>query len=404
MIFLKKQPPPLPPPKPPEPPKERIAITGIGLVSPLGATAWDTILSIHAGKINMSQFDAVLVADNEECSMLRGATVSRVDSLDARLDGVDRALALIKPAIKECIAGLPEDFLKTCTCAVENLLTPYNPQFDTGIQSAFRSLTFRQMKKEDDAAFQIPRCVFFERIISAAEALRQNGTQAALVGCVDSNVAYARLNTINKAGRLASAINRHGIVAGEAAGAVLLETETHARERGAPIYGYVASWARATETEKWTVKYQMIGHGLSDAFFEALSVFEDKGKSINRIVMDVNGEEHRAEEWAINEVRVFTRPGSEPYLSIPVFYTGDCGGASGAVVIADAVGCLMLDENAPERIALGTSDDAGARRVICLEKENPPLVNSKKVLPPEIIERNEKFKALREKYKQLTRT
>lgn len=388
---------------PPEkaPPRERIAITGIGFVSPLGLTAWDSVLAIQAGDSNTVPFKAVLVADNEERSALRAATVSRVDGLDPWLDGTERALAMMKPALRECTTGLPEDVLKIAMCEVDNLLTPDDPDFLEGLKSEFPRLPLRP--EEDKTAAQMPRCAFFERIIRAAEKMQQNQLEMALVGCVDSTADFKRLYAINETGRLISAANIHGIIAGEAAGAVLLETESHARRRGAPIYGYVASWARAVETKKWTVKSPTVSHGLSDAFWEALRAFEDKGKSINRVVMDVNGELHRAYEWAINEVRVFTRPGSEAYLAIPLYYTGDCGGASGAVVMMEAIGCLMLDEKAPERIALGTSEDAGARRVICLEKEKPPQADPKIPLTEEVIAREEFFAALRDKYKKLTR-
>ncbi len=350
--------------------RERIAITGIGFVCPVGATAWEAALSMRKNRGRFLQHETVMVADDRFGTVLRGATVSRMpdDFVSPCSDGPERAAALITPAIRECVAGVSDTLLSKSFTRIDNLLVPEAPDFDKHLQPAFPDFSFQYPHEEDDIALTLPRCALFERIIQASEQLRQGPEQVAVVGCADSNVAVSRLERLLYAGRLMDASNPEGIIAGEAAGAALLETESHARKRNAPIYALIASWGRGTEPNPWTGTRPSIAKGLTDAFYEALAGLEDKGKSIGMVISDLNGARPRAMEWALTTGRAFADHEKEPFLSIPLFTIGDCGGASGAAILLNALSAFMFHRHGPRHIALTTSDDAGARRVICLER------------------------------------
>lgn len=353
---------------------ERIAITGFGFVCPVGATAWEAALSMRKNRARFLQHETVMVADDRFGTVLRGATVNRMpaDFVSPWSDGHERAAALITPAIRECVAGITDTLLTRSFMRIDNLLAPKEPGFHEQLCSAFPESSFKRTEEKDDIALKLTRCAFFERIIQASERLRQGPEQIAIIGCADSNVAVSRLEELLYAGRLMDASNPEGIIAGEAAGAVLLETETHARKRNAPVYATIASWGHGAEPNPWTGSRPSTAKGLTDAFYEALSGLENNGRGLGRVVADLNGERPRAMEWALTAGRVFADSERETCLSIPLFTVGDCGGAAGASILVNALATFTLHRRSPRLIAMTTSDDDGARRVICLEKGDIP--------------------------------
>ena len=217
------------------------------------------------------------------------------------------------------------------------------------------------------------RSAFFERMIKAAEELRAGKSERILVGCVDSLCATSWLMAVRDEGILKDAITPEGIIAGEAAGAVLLELESTARKRNAAVLAVLSAWGRGTETGSWYGAPLATGRGLTDAFYQAFSSLDYGGKSIATIIVDLNGERHRALDWAYAEGRIFSDEAEqERELRHPSFITGDCGGAMAAVILADAIGRLTFHPRFTGRIALATSDQSGARRVICLEAGDLP--------------------------------
>jgi 3-oxoacyl-[acyl-carrier-protein] synthase I len=89
---------------------------------------------------------------------------------------------------------------------------------------------------------------------------------------------------------------------------------------------------------------------------------------VTTVVADLNGERHRALDWAYAEGRIFKDSQRALELRHPAFLTGDCGGATGAVLLADALGNFTFHPQLKGRIGLVTSDESGARRVVVIER------------------------------------
>lgn len=350
---------------------EPIAITGMGFICPVGANVWETARALREKRSSFFAHEAVLVADDRFGAFLRGATVSRVaDEIVSRhLRGTDRAVALLSAAIRECTAGISPELLQPSLRQIGNLLEPQDPDFPARLQRALPALPVGRQWGETWDDF--PRCVFFERIIQAVERLRRGTEQIALVGCADSLVTASRLEELLFAGRLKDAANPEGIMAGEAAGIILLEKENHARKRNATRYASIASWGRGTEPNPLSGALPSTGQGLTEAFQGAFAGLENAGAGLDAIIADLNGERHRALEWAYTGGRIFPSPGRQRDLRHPADTLGDCGGAMGVALMVEAVG-MFMQESPPRQVALYTSDDAGPRRVICLERGAPP--------------------------------
>jgi uncharacterized protein (TIGR02270 family) len=348
---------------------DRIAITGIGLVTSLGLSAPSSLAAIRSGIANFIEHETVLVNGNEYGTELCGAIIARLPEqvVSRRVHGADRAVALLAPAIRECTDGLPHSMLENAHWRMDSSIESGNGNFTENLRTELRALPFPAQRANAPAASALGRCLFFENIIQAITDLRTGACQMALVGCVDSLCESSTLDKLAEEDRLKSGTNPEGIVAGEAAGVVLLELESHARKRNAAIHAYINAWGQSAEPNPWTGTTPSTAKGLTSAFHEAFAQLPGKGEEIDMVIADLNGERARAHEWAFTSGRIFPVDAKARELMHPADCTGDCGAALGSVLLATAAK-LMSGILPPLNIALATSDDDGARRILCLEK------------------------------------
>lgn len=350
-------------------PLERVVLTGTGTVTPQGCSTWGTALALRFRQTSWCAHETVVLPYDADGIVLRGATVSRLpeDIVAPELDGAERAVALLSPAVTDCLAGLSPKQVQNLDLRIDNFIEHRREGFYRLLREAFPflSLPAQQIEPIPDATFR--RTAFFERIMTAAEELRAGRGERILIGCADSLCATSWLMKVRDDGVLKDSLTPEGIIAGEAAGAVLLERESTARQRKAPLLAVLASWGRGTESNSWRDSPPAIGRGLTEAFRDAFSSLNDGGKSVATVVADLNGERHRALDWAYTEGRIFSDRQTDPELRHPAFLTGDCGGASGTVLLAEALGRSVFHPWFGNRIALATSDESGARRIIVLE-------------------------------------
>jgi 3-oxoacyl-[acyl-carrier-protein] synthase-1 len=300
--------------------------------------------------------------------VLRGAIVSRLPLhlIPPDVDGAERATLLLSPAMKDALVGLQSGQIQDLHGSIYNAMTERRG-FARLLSERLPLLPVSAETFDLEAASGIGRCAFFDNIMGAAETLQSGRTERVLVASVDSLCATSWLMEVRDEGMLKDSQTPEGIIAGEAAGAVLLERESSARTRNAPVFAVLSSWGRATESKSWYSTLPPTGMGLSKAFEGAFSALDDNGKDVATIVTDLNGERHRALDWAYAEGRLSQHLEREADLRLPLFLSGDCGGGSGAVLLADAMGRMAFHPRFSGRIALATSDESGARRVLVLE-------------------------------------
>ncbi len=152
----------------------------------------------------------------------------------------------------------------------------------------------------------------------------------------------------------------------------MLERESAARLRKAPILASISAWGSATEPHPWPDGKPSKALGLTTAFHQAFSKLGDRGASVLHVITDENGERARALEWSLTAGRIFPNPDQKRNLWHPAVVTGDTGGSLAALVLADAITRLIMSTPPSGRIALAVSDDQGSRQVLCLEHVDQP--------------------------------
>jgi uncharacterized protein (TIGR02270 family) len=351
---------------------DRIAITGVGLVTSLGFNAPSSLAAIRSGIANFREHETVRVNGNQYGTELDGAGIARLPEhvVPRRMRGAERAAALLVPAIRECTDGLSRDMLQQAFCRYTSGIESDDGNLKKHLIDALRERVNHSPVMPFNAAVTTDRdrCLFFENIIQAATDLRNKTCTLVLVGCVDSLCDADLLEPLAKADRLRCGTNPEGFVAGEAAGVFLLELESQARERNAAVLAFVDSWGRGVEPYPSGGALPSMATGLTAAFHDAFSPLPGKGEEVGMVVVDLNGERARAAEWALTSGRIFPADRTARELKHPADCTGDCGAAMGAVLLAAAIDALLSTTVAPGKIALATSDEHGARRVLCLQK------------------------------------
>jgi 3-oxoacyl-[acyl-carrier-protein] synthase-1 len=194
---------------------------------------------------------------------------------------------------------------------------------------------------------------------SAVEDLAMGKVQAAIVGAIDSQIRPDSLERLDMAGQLMSASNNHGIIPGEAAGFVLLETGGAARARGAEALAMVMGLGQALEPTTGTENPNQ-ARGLTESVRAAVQQARlQDGPPL--VVCDLNGDRYRAIEWGLTDPRVLRHLGGNVEVWHPADCLGDCGAASGLVDLIWGVEAMKKGYARNDRLLVWGASDNGFR-------------------------------------------
>src|SRR5437870_3623473 len=260
----------------------RVFVTGTGVISPLGNNTkefWNNLIAGKSGAGPITRFDASSFATRFACEVKDFTTEGVIDRKDAKR--MDRFVQFAVVASQEAIQTSGLDFesvnrdrvgvvLGSGIGGMETMEAQHAVLLERGPGRV--SPFFIPMMISDMAAGQVsiqfglkgpnfctvPACASGARAIGEAlrllragdaDVILAGGTEATITPMALSGFGNARtLSTRNDDPQRASRPfdqDRDGFVIGEGAGVVVLETEDHARRRGAPLLcelnGYGAS-------------------------------------------------------------------------------------------------------------------------------------------------------------------
>jgi 3-oxoacyl-[acyl-carrier-protein] synthase II len=269
--------------------KRRVAITGLGIVSPVGigvAEAWSTVLAGRSGITRITRFDATPFA-SQIAGEVKGFEVERyLDAKEARrfdlfvhygtaaaieaiqdsgIQVTEANAARIGVNIGSGIGGLPmiEDTHRTLIDKGPRRISPF---FIPGaiINMVSGNLSIMYGFKGPNLAM-VTACTTANHCIGESARLIQYGDADVMIaGGSESTIcalgvggfsAMRALSTRNDDPAAASRPwdkERDGFVLGEGAGVLVLEEMEHARKRGARIYGELAGYGMSADAHHMT--------------------------------------------------------------------------------------------------------------------------------------------------------
>jgi 3-oxoacyl-[acyl-carrier-protein] synthase-1 len=193
----------------------------------------------------------------------------------------------------------------------------------------------------------------------AIAGLKRDPSALYVIGAVDSLLALDTLTWLESAERLKSGTfgRHHGLAPAEAVGFVAVETETSARRGRRPLLATVGAVTLAQEPHPFVSDTPSRADGLTSACASALQEGGIGAHEIGTVLSDLDGEFHRAKEWALAEVRCLGEAGERALLH-PADCFGSVGASSGVVLLVLAAIGLSRGWFA-KPVLVVASDDVG---------------------------------------------
>jgi 3-oxoacyl-[acyl-carrier-protein] synthase-1 len=190
-------------------------------------------------------------------------------------------------------------------------------------------------------------------------ALEARSCDVCVVAAVDSLLHADFLHDLLALRRLKTPMNSAGLIPGEGAAALVLESEERARRRGAPILARIGSVALDQEPTELRPVEGLRAEALSRAVRAALAAVDPT--RIHRTIVDLTGERWRSLEWSICETRCLHPLPDGWQLWHPADCWGDLGAASGAAQVVLAVRAFARGYGGPGGILVCCASPGGQR-------------------------------------------
>jgi len=202
-------------------------------------------------------------------------------------------------------------------------------------------------------------------LAQACGALARGELDAAVVAGFESALDSPYLDELLAQGRLHTAERSGGIIPGEGAAAVVLETVDVARRRKAPALARLVAVALEQEAPGWSPTRPSQAGALSRALQTGLAV-EPGAPCYRRLMVDHTGERWRIREWALAEPRALGGLPLGWQLWHPVESVGDLGAAFVPFAVGWAAREFTRRGAEPGGTIVGAMNDAGERAVLTL--------------------------------------
>ncbi len=343
----------------------QVAITGIGLVCPVGLTGQAAVAALRAGICRFSELEGFIIqVDEGEYAPVTGAVVPKIT---CRCLGVKRLTSMLQHALAEAESDAQpragarvEVFLGTAGERPAGRITTFNGPLQQAVIETLGS----RVQLQRIWTFQDGRAAALRAMRMALGRLSAGHLDIAVAGGVDSWVLPRSLHWLKETGRLREYPRKTGILPGEAAGFLVLERMEDARSRQAKIYARLRSAAGRHEEKSYAEP--LIAHALSESLREVW-----KGVTIPHVLVisDLNGERYRALEWGNAMVRAFRNYQTLQHWH-PAEYIGDTGAASGAVSAAWAAVALQKKYARTPAVVVWGASDEGAREALLIDTED----------------------------------
>jgi 3-oxoacyl-[acyl-carrier-protein] synthase-1 len=350
---------------------DTIAVTGIGAVTPVGASAIESAASLRAGICRFRE-DLIYVppalADAGSDEARDGVVASAVVSLPPPCAGPARVAALALRAVQDLMRDRSTTAIGDDAAPIGWFLALPDPDAVTASWALDRSLGPALLDRLGQRSGGIVAtraqggAGSLAILADAAAAIRRGSIGRAIVVGVDSFIDRDRLALLDRDLRIKGARTGAGLIPGEAATAVLLESAARAAQRRARVLATLGEVGEGTEPQILAGERESGGRGLTQALRAALA--GGASHAPRWVLCNLNGEAYRAQEWGTVSVRLARELGAGLRLWHPADCIGEVGAAIGGILIAQAIGGFARGYAPAPEALLWAGSDGGARAAV----------------------------------------
>ena len=340
----------------------QVAITGMGLVTPVGLKADVAVAAMRAGISRLGELPYLdIEVDEEEFAPVIGA---ETPVIPGGRTGTEKLAAFIAHSIADAIGDARlesqtavEVFLGTAGDRPAERVLDQTP----ALKKALADAVPPGLQLRDVHLLPAGRAAALQAIRAAATLVSAGDIHVAIAGGVDSWAQPRSLLWLREQKRLREFPRRTGILPGEAGGFDVLESISHARSRGAGIQALITAAAgRSQEPDDSPAD----GRALAEALRSAVRGVDDPDALV---VSDFNGERYRAHEWMLAVPKGMWRYETLRHWH-PAEYIGDSGAASGVVSTAWAAQALQRGYARTPHVLVWGASDEGAREALMVSQ------------------------------------
>jgi len=343
--------------------KPGLAITGIGTLNPLGLSGLVTLHSIRSGitRLFLQPFP------DRVRQWIAGSTVPkwtpyiREDYLAAL------AMEAIGAALERADAPLDDIETRRATAVIFGSPESNRPGYRFPPPGRDTLESIRKKELESMAAVETVAagaCSTQASLARAADLLATKSIRRCVVGAVDSQLQLRTIRWHEANYRLKCSYVTDGLMPGEAACFLVVESAEAARARGAKIIARIVSVNVARERASILSDQPNTAAGLTAAVRATLVDAGVPPADVGMVWSDLNGESYRAREWAFTEVRLGFPTSTE--LMHPADCHGDLGAATDANLLGLAALCHGTGWSEGKSLLVFSSSEGGLRAATLL--------------------------------------
>lgn len=361
----------------------KIGISAMGLATSVGHNAADSCASIRAGLQRPCPVPGFEVLDGDEQEAV-ALTARPMAGVTDGFEGIGRWVVMAVAAARDLgsapglDAGSRAFWEGTAFCAV--LPEPDDRRFDSDLPWArdpARSLVVslqENLRWPIDAAklvsLRTAHAGLAHAIESAKPRLAQGQFQRLVICAVDTYVDAASLEWLLEEDRLKLDEQPFGVIPGEAAAWLVLETDSAARARGGSLLAEVAAAAFVPGKHGFRTQQPMLGESLHEAVARALAACGEPALT-GLVLADLNGEPWRAHELGSAQQRLGAKlPSSQAQWLLPASSLGETGAASASVATCVAVASWQRRYGPRATAAVLSTSEAGHAGCVLLRAAN----------------------------------
>ena len=286
-----------------------IAITGLGLACHAGDQPHNLIRSIigQVSGVRLSEEHQIPSDDGSKVAMARMAPVAEFGDMSER----ERMYQLTTIALTNATTQLPVNVKPESLLIVMTVAPEFVTRFDKIDTGHLQNYLKEEIQHLDTATFRIlPNDSSSSALRVALAELNENKWQSILFGGADSLISMDKCLELDEAKRLNTVGKKEGIVPGEAAAFVLLQTKDEADKNATPILAYLRGIGISAEPNARNADLEST-EGLSSAINQALAQAGITATDIQGIVHNLGAETVQSLEWHYTTQAIWPRRVSE---------------------------------------------------------------------------------------------
>ena len=191
------------------------------------------------------------------------------------------------------------------------------------------------------------------------EQLECGSLERVIILATDSLTDVTALKWLDEYNRIKSDLQPNGLIAGEAAVAIMIEAAHAIAFRKGKAIARLLSVATVEEPKSMLAGERSQGEALAQVIETALSKAALPARYSAPIIVDLNGEDWRAEEFGFAQLRVQPSLWAGCDFILPAVSTGDVGAAFSALQVAVACRSLMRRYSGGDSVLMCCSDEHG---------------------------------------------